>query len=129
LSKVSDCAYLYDWLDLSDREGEAEAFFSQIQKAVETFHGAPATHRELVLKAMAVDSSWNSSAKQYLEIYRYGLLHRQWLRDRDNLNGSIEEYGQKLLERQPLFSKLFHADSSKPSDQHLMGVLSKLSEE
>ena len=37
LTKVRHCAYLYDWLDISDRAGEAAAFFGQIAAAITTY--------------------------------------------------------------------------------------------
>ena len=37
LTKVRHCAYLYDWLDISDRAGEAAAFYAQIATAIATY--------------------------------------------------------------------------------------------
>ncbi|HXV99107.1 MAG TPA: glycogen/starch synthase, partial [Anaerolineae bacterium] len=37
LVKVRHCAYLYEWLDISDRAGEANAFFWQIKAAIDAY--------------------------------------------------------------------------------------------
>jgi glycosyltransferase involved in cell wall biosynthesis len=39
LTKVRPCAYLYEWLDISDRAGEANALFWQIKAAIDDPHG------------------------------------------------------------------------------------------
>src|SRR5256712_5698943 len=69
LTKVRHCAYLYEWLDISDRAGEAAAFFGQIQAAMTTYRHQPARHAEMVRMAMAIDASWEYSARQYVEMY------------------------------------------------------------
>ncbi len=104
LTKVRHCAYLYEWLDISDRAGEAEAFFWQIKAAIDTYRHNPTRHRELIRTAMNIDASWNASAGQYVEMYRYGLLVKQWLAARCNL---IRSFAQSLGEDQPTFTEFF----------------------
>src|SRR5207253_1885434 len=82
LTKVRHCAYLYEWLDISDRAGEATAFFGQIAAAMHTYRGNPARHAALVRAAMAINASWEYAARQYVDMYRYGLLAKQWYKAR-----------------------------------------------
>jgi hypothetical protein len=35
-------------------------------------------HERRMRAAMAVDASWDRSAAQYVELYRYGLLAKRW---------------------------------------------------
>jgi glycogen synthase len=104
LTKVRHCAYLYDWLDISDRTGEAAAFFGQIAAAITTYRQHPALHTELVQMAMAIDASWQHSAQQYVDIYRYGFLTKQWYKERQKL---IEDFTQKLARQRELFATFF----------------------
>ena len=85
LTKVRHCAYLYDWLDISDRAGEAAAFFGQIVAAITTYRHSPARHTELIHMAMAINASWQHSARQYVDMYRYGFLMKQWYKERQKL--------------------------------------------
>jgi glycogen synthase len=87
LTKVAHCAYLYQWLDISDRAGEAGAFFGQVAAAIDTFRGNPARHGEMVRSAMAIDASWDASANRYVNMYRYGFLTRRWKEERRQLVG------------------------------------------
>jgi glycogen synthase len=89
LTKVRQCAYQYDWLDLSDRAGEAAAFFRQIARAVDTYRRDHARHVELLRSAMAVRSSWDASADRYVEMYRYGVMAKAWHRKRAALVGAF----------------------------------------
>jgi glycogen synthase len=104
LTKVRHCAYLYDWLDISDRAGEAAAFFGQIATAITTYRQQPARHAELVHRAMAIDASWQHSAQQYVDMYRYGFLTKQWYKERQKL---IEDFTQKLARERALFTTFF----------------------
>ncbi len=78
LAKVADVAYLYDWLDVGDVAGEAITFLSQMKKAVTYFRGHPHAHRNMIQKAMQIDTSWEPAARTYLRMYLYGLLMRNW---------------------------------------------------
>lgn len=78
LTKVRHCAYQYDWLDVSDRAGEANAFFAQIRSAIDTYRHDQGRHQQLIRTAMAIQSSWDASADRYVEMYRYGVLARRW---------------------------------------------------
>ena len=104
LTKVRHCAYLYDWLDISDRAGEAAAFFGQIAAAIATYRQSPDRHAELVQTAMAINASWQSSAQQYLDMYRYGFLTKQWYKERQKL---IADFTQELARQRELFATFF----------------------
>ena len=80
LAKVAECGYLYDWLDVADYWGEANAFAGQIELAIHTYRHDPSTHRERMLQGMALDASWSTSADTYLDLYRYGLMIKDWRR-------------------------------------------------
>ena len=77
LTKVRHCAYLYDWLDISDRPGEANAFLEQIKAAIDTYRHNPNEHARLIHAAMTIDASWNKSAGQYIDLYLEGLPIRK----------------------------------------------------
>jgi glycogen synthase len=104
LTKVRHCAYLYDWLDISDRAGEAAAFFAQITAAITTYRQHPALHTELMQMAMAIDASWQHSAQQYVDMYRYGFLTKQWYKERQKL---VKNFTQKLARQRELFATFF----------------------
>jgi len=104
LTKVRHCAYLYDWLDISDRAGEAAAFFGQIVAAITTYRHSPARHTERIHMAMAIDASWQHSARRYVDLYRYGFLTKQWYKERQKL---IEDFTQKLARERELFATFF----------------------
>jgi glycogen synthase len=85
LTKVSHCAYLYHWLDVGDYWGEANAFFDQIATAIHNYRHNRGHHDYLVRTAMSLDASWDRSAAQYVEMYRFGLLAKHWLAARYDL--------------------------------------------
>lgn len=85
LPKVRHCAYLYDWLDLGDYWGEANAFFNQITQAIDNYRHHRPHHDHLVRTAINLDASWDRSATKYVDMYRYGLLTKQWLVARDRV--------------------------------------------
>ncbi len=95
LAKVSNCGYLYDWLDVSDYSGEANAFAAQIEWAIETYRREPDTHRARMLRGMALDASWSTSAGSYLDLYGYGLMILDW---RKRLSGLAERFSEGLGE-------------------------------
>ncbi|MBI4677380.1 MAG: glycogen/starch synthase [Elusimicrobia bacterium] len=74
LVKVKHCGYLYDWLDVADYRGEAEAFLSRIKEALRVFRSDYPRHQALMRSAMATDAGWERSAAQYIQLYRDGLL-------------------------------------------------------
>jgi glycogen synthase len=102
LTKVRHCAYLYEWLDISDRAGEANAFFWQIKAAIDTYRHDPDRHSEMLRTAMAIDASWDTSATQYVDMYRYGLLTKKWLAERQKL---IEKFAKSLKKDRDLFAQ------------------------
>jgi glycogen synthase len=113
LVKVGHCAYLYEWLDISDRAGEANAFFEQIQRAIHTYRRDPAWHAELMRMAMAVNASWDDPAAQYIEMYRYGLQVKRWHATRRKL---VQEFTQSLQEEWDLFAEFFIPGYQEYSD-------------
>lgn len=125
LAKMADCGYLYDWLDLADPAGEAAAFFEQIASAVRTYRLDPARHRELVLKAMAVDASWAKSADAYLALYRFGVEMKEWFRHRSECRARIEEYAVELARKDPDFSRFYRARVDDTLDLWLQSALVK----
>jgi glycogen synthase len=104
LTKVRHCAYLYEWLDISDRAGEANAFLGQIKAAIDTYRHNPDRHTELLRTAMAIDASWDSSAAQYVNMYRYGLLIKKWQAERQKL---LEKFATSLKKERDMFDEFF----------------------
>jgi len=78
LAKVDSVAYLYDWLDVGDVAGEAQAFLTRLEEAVTLLRNSPAAHAALMRRAMQIDTSWEPAARSYLRMYRYGFLVRSW---------------------------------------------------
>jgi glycogen synthase len=114
LTKVRHCAYLYEWLDISDRAGEATAFFWQIKAAIDTYRHNPARHRELIETAMAIDASWDVSAGQYVDMYRYGRLVKQWQAARREL---IQRFADTLDRNGPMFNAFFIPGQKEYADR------------
>ncbi len=104
LTKVRHCGYLYEWLDISDRAGEANTFFWQIKAAIDTYRHNPARHAELIRTAMSLDAGWDTSAGRYVDMYRYGLLVKQWHRERENL---INKFSRSLKKDRAMFAEFF----------------------
>lgn len=102
LAKVKHCGYLYEWLDISDRSGEANAFFEQIRRAVDTYRNDKLRHSELISAAMTIDSSWENSAAQYVQMYRYGLLMKKWYAKRELL---LTDFADSLQDEYDLFAR------------------------
>ncbi|MFQ5575481.1 MAG: glycogen/starch synthase [Anaerolineae bacterium] len=123
LAKVQHCAYLYRWLDISDRAGEAAAFFEQISAAIETYRRHPARHWELMKQAMTIDASWDRSAMQYVNMYRYGLLAKKWQAERQK---TVARFIKTLKEDGELFADFFvpaRHPYSDPLDRALKAAL------
>jgi len=114
LPKVRHCAYLYEWLDVSDRTGEANAFFWQIRAAIDTYRHNPTGHTELVRTAMAINASWDASATQYIQMYRYGLLTKKWREERQKL---ITKFAKSLRTERSLFSEFFIPGQEEYGDE------------
>jgi glycogen synthase len=114
LTKVRHCAYQYDWLDVTDQTGEARAFFDQIRAAIDTYRHDQASHARLRRAAMAVQSSWDASADQYLEMYRYGLLAKKWHAERRRL---IAEFLGELDKDRGTFAEFFVPGQREYSDR------------
>lgn len=104
LAKVRHCGYLYEWLDVSDRAGEANAFFDQIRYAIDTYRHNRERHWDMIKTAITIDASWDRSAAQYVEMYRYGLLMKKWQSDRRKL---LADFAQSLGEDKDLFAQFF----------------------
>src|SRR5262245_44452045 len=114
LTKVRHCAYLYEWLDISDRAGEAAAFFGQIAAAIATYRHNPSGHTALMRAAMAINASWEYSARQYIDLYRYGLLAKQWYKERQKL---IAHFTRALAQERELFTTFFTPGQQEYSDR------------
>lgn len=112
---VGHCAYLYHWLDISDRAGEANAFFGQIKAAIDTYRHNPVRHRELVYLAMEIDASWDKSAGQYVNMYRYGLLVKKWQAERRKL---IDKFIKLLNDDRHVFAEFFIPGQKEYADQY-----------
>jgi len=114
LTKVRHCAYLYDWLDISDRAGEANAFLGQIKAAIDTYRYTPARHADLIQAAMNIDASWDASAEQYIDMYRYGLAVKQWYLARQKL---LINFSESLGESKSLFTEFFIPGQAEYGDK------------
>jgi glycogen synthase len=104
LTKVRPCAYLYEWLDTSDRAGEANAFFFQIKAAIDTYRNDPARHADMIHTAMTIDASWDASAQKYLDMYHFGLLMKKWHAERQKL---LDKFTRSLRKDRELFAEFF----------------------
>jgi glycogen synthase len=69
LTKIRHCGFLYDWLDIGDWWGEVDAFFGAIGRALEVFRHDPAEYLRRVRAGMETDTRWDTSARQYVELY------------------------------------------------------------
>ena len=126
LAKVRHCAYLYEWLDIADRRGEANAFFEQIKAAIDTYRRDPALHWHFVQTAMSLDASWDKSAGQYVDMYRYGLLIKKWLKRKQRI---IDDYLKATGDETELLDEFFIPGEGGYSDsldwalyEHLRGA-------
>jgi glycogen synthase len=114
LTKVRHCAYLYEWLDISDRAGEANAFLGQIRAAIDTYRYNQPMHAQLIRTAMAINSSWDASAGQYVEMYQYGLLTKKWQAERRRL---IHEFIHELKKDRTTFAEFFIPGQQEYTDR------------
>jgi glycogen synthase len=124
LVKVRHCAYLYEWLDVGDWWGEVNALFYQIKAAIDTIRHAYPAHLDMLRRAMAINASWDDSAGQYVKMYRYGLLAKQWPVHRHE---SVERFIHWLNEQRSLFAEFFipaRQEYSDPLDWELKDALS-----
>ncbi len=96
LAKVDPVAYLYDWLDVGDVDGEAYVFLDRIKEAVTHYRKDPAKHLTLMQKAMQIDTSWQPAARNYLRMYCYGFLVRRWWEEKSRPIPSARRFLQSL---------------------------------
>jgi glycogen synthase len=108
LAKVASVAYLYDWLDVGDYWGEAEAFFHQIHRAVDTYRHRPRHHAQLMRQAMTLPTAWESSARQYLQMYRFGLLMRKWWTEKARHPPDPSRFVRSLGGQAALFDRFYN---------------------
>ncbi len=114
LTKVRHCGYLYEWLDISDRAGEANAFFNQIKSAIDNYRHNYEHHTYLMRTAMAIDASWDKSTAQYIDMYRYGLQVKDWRRECQNF---IPNFVKSLGADKSIFNRFFvHAEEEPGND-------------
>ncbi|MBI5209564.1 MAG: glycogen/starch synthase [Elusimicrobia bacterium] len=126
LTKTRHCAYLYEWQDVADPGGEAEAFLAKIKEALGVFREDHPRHQALMRSAMATDTDWGPSAAQYVDLYRYGLLARDWAAVR---RGSPEEFAASLGPDRELFARFFApalAEYGHPFDRELARLLGEV---
>ncbi len=108
LAKVDPVAYLYDWLDVGDVAGEAQALLSRIEAAVTLYRKEPSKHRALMKKAMQIDTSWEPAVRDYLRMYRYGFLVRRWWKEKSRAAPSAQRFLDGLdSEETRIFSDFF----------------------
>jgi glycosyltransferase involved in cell wall biosynthesis len=104
LPKIRNCGYLYDWLDIRDPQGEANAFFNKIKEALETYRNNYPRHVELMRNALATNASWDASAGLYLDLFRYGLLVKHWRAERVKF---ARTFAESLGEDRAVFNRFF----------------------
>ncbi|MFA6002827.1 MAG: glycogen/starch synthase [Elusimicrobiota bacterium] len=114
LTKVRHCGYLYDWLDIGDAAGEQGAFFNAIREALRVYRDDYPEHLRRLRAAMATDASWDRSAAQYVDMYRYGILAKLWVNRRQTLIG---DFLSELGPEQDLFRR-FHAPARQEYGDH-----------
>ena len=114
LPKIGHCGYLYDWQDIGDRAGEAWALLDQVAAAVGAYRHDHGKHRRLVQQAIDTDASWDRSAGQYLDLYRFGQLTRRWHAARGQLT---EQFAGQLGEERDLFGRFFQPAQAEYADR------------
>ena len=124
LSKVSRCAYLYHWLDSGDKAGEAEAFFGSIKQAVDTLRENPGKHSELIRVAMSLDSGWEKSAVQYIDMYLFGIIYRSWQTKKDSILEQVDRYAEDLFIKYPFFPD-YYSTTSEDILEKRMGLAAR----
>ena len=115
LTKISHCGYLYDWLDIGDRAGEANAFYWKMKEAIDTFRYNPSHHLELIRRAMATNTNWDASADQYIEMYRCGTLMKQWRAECGNF---LHMFANSLGYERNAFGRFFRPEQGLFADRH-----------
>ena len=123
LPKIAHCGYLYDWLDISDRAGEAWAFLHKINEAINTYRADPRRHGYLMQAAISIDASWDRSADQYVQLYLYGLMVKRWhAGGKEHPSDFVEALGKD----RDLFQRFFapgHHEYADPRDWQLKQLL------
>lgn len=128
VNKVRRCAYLYEWLDTSDQAGEANALFEQVRQAINMFRNNPNQHVKMVQTAMAIETSWDNTADEYVGLYRYGRLNKEWYHERQNI---IDQFIESLGPNKSMFTRFFVPDRHAGSDDldwQLKNSLEKVAE-
>jgi glycogen synthase len=126
LTKSGHCGYLYEWLDIRDHWGEADALFWKIKDALYNFRDNHAHHDCLLRRGMEQDATWDRAAAQYLDLYRYGLLYKDWRRMRRQ---SLWDFARGANTSQPEFRRYFapaHAPYDDAYDWELKHVFEAL---
>lgn len=113
LAKVRHCAYLYEWLDIGDYPGELNAFYWKIREAMDVFRHHYGHHTTLMRTAMRINASWDASADQYIQMYRYGRLVTDWKESRRRL---VHDFIDSLGPDRPLFARFFMPAQREYSD-------------
>ena len=113
LNKVRHCAYLYDWLDISDWSREAHTFFRRIEDAILTYRHDPDRHAAMIRAAMSISVDWSESADQYVDMYRYGYMVKKWRKRRERF---IADFAGSLHENRAIFDEFFIPASGEFGD-------------
>lgn len=119
LSKTAECAYLYEWLDSGDTQGEAEAFFNSIEEAIETFRQDPKKYDKTVKAAMNLDSGWEKSAARYINMYLFGILFRDWQGKKKTIIKQVDRYAKKLFETHSFFPDFYRVNAGDILEQRM----------
>jgi glycogen synthase len=115
LAKVRHCGYLYEWLDVRDPAGEAQAFFRAIQAALSTYRHDPGRHGYLMRTAMTLNTSWDASAAQYVQMLRYGFLTKEWQALRE---AQLVKFLRLLGPERALYKRFFQPGLGEYGDQY-----------
>ncbi len=56
---------------------EADALYNTVRWALDTYHGRRDAWQRMQRRAMQIDFSWDTSARQYIDVYRRALIKRR----------------------------------------------------
>jgi glycogen synthase len=113
VTKVRNCAHLYEWYDVNNMAGEANILFQQITVAVDNYRKNPTQHANMMRAAMSLQVSWDDAALRYIDMYRYGLLNKRWQQERQNI---INQFIERLGDDKAAFTRFFMPDQQAGSD-------------
>ncbi len=56
---------------------------------------------------MNLDSGWEKSAAQYIDMYLYGILFKAWQGKKSSIVKQVDRYALRLFERHPFFPDFY----------------------